>query len=168
MFLCTSCGSLCTSAWPLLPFSYLSPIALSYHSAHIPRHCLLWLCKKPRAFFPRHRDKERKSESTCLWQCKGAWAPQCSGDSVVIGTKQIKCQPFKRWLRPEGQAKLIPLKNNQLPSCSLPQQLSWGFTLITLTDILEKAPVVAPRSKVKLLAEKYNILHVRGLYWKGI
>lgn len=75
-------------------------------------------------YFPQLRDKERKSGSSCLWQYQGERAQWCLGDSVVIGTKQIKCQPFKRWLAQEGQAKLIPLENNQLPVLSLPQQLS--------------------------------------------
>lgn len=57
-------------------------------------------------YFPRHRDKERKSECSYLWQYQGKRAQWCLGDSVVIGTKQIKCQPFKRWLgsRGSGQA----------------------------------------------------------------
>lgn len=89
--------------------SHICLPSLCLITAHIPQHCLLWLCKMPGAFFPRHRDKERKSEPSYLWQYQGEQALRCLGDSVVIGTKQIKCQPFKRWLgsRGSGQANSL-------------------------------------------------------------
>lgn len=70
------CVCVCLSAWPPLPFPYLSPIAVCYHSlAHTSPLPPVIVSKPWSSFFfsflPRHRDKERKSESSCLWQCRG-------------------------------------------------------------------------------------------------
>jgi len=112
---------MCMKAWPPLPFPYLSPIALSYHSTHYPSTASCDCVKSLGLYFPRHRDKERKSESRCLWQYQGERAQWCLGDSVVIGTKQIKCQPFKIWLgsRGSGQANSFRKQSTAIPFLSL-------------------------------------------------
>lgn len=137
--------------------SHICLPSLCLITAHIPQHCLLWLCKMPGAFFPRHRDKERKSEPSYLWQYQGEQALRCLGDSVVIGTKQIKCQPFKRWLgsRGSGQANSLGKQSAAIlfsPSAAVLTFFAW----ITWMDILKNSPVVAPRSRVRLQADIYN------------
>lgn len=93
----------CVTAALPISVSHRSVLSQHTHTSALPPVIVL---KAWGFFFPRHKDKERKSESRCMWQYQGEWVLRCLGDSVVIGTKQIKCQPLKRWLgsRGSGQA----------------------------------------------------------------
>lgn len=85
----------------------------------------------------------------------------CLGDSVVIGTKQIKCQPFKRWLgsRGSGQANSFEKQSTAISFSSS----AAGAVFLTLMDILGNSLLVSIRSRFKFPVEIYKILHVKRL-----
>lgn len=81
---------------------------------------------------------------------------QRSGDSVVIGTKQIKCQPFKRWLGSRGSGPANSFgKQSAAILFSPPVTVLAVFASITLNDILKNFKVIAPRLKVTLQEETH-------------
>lgn len=87
----------------------------------------------------------------------------CERDSVVIGTKQIKCQPFKRWLSSRGSVQANSFGKQSAAILFSPTTAVLTFAAwITLMDSLESSPVVAPRSKVRLQVDIYNKLNVKG------
>lgn len=88
-------------------------------------------------------------------------ALQCLGDSVVTGTKQIKCQPFKRWLGSRGSGRVNSFGKQSTAILFSPSAAV--STFLMLMDILKDSRGVAHRSGVTLLVEIYNILDVRGI-----
>lgn len=141
------------------------PISVSHHLVlSQPTYCSIASCdcvKSLGLYFLCHKDNERKSESSCLRQYQGERAQWCLGDSVVIGTKQIKCQPFKRWLgsRGSGQANSFEKQSTAISFSSSAAVEAF----LTLMDILGNSLVAPERSGVILPLEIYKVLHVRRL-----
>lgn len=134
----------CVSAW--LPSPYLSPIARLI-TAHIPQHCLLWLCEKLFFSAPPRSGRGKVSPVICdntrasgrASERAGEQAGCGAGQTLLLqGLKQIKCQPLKRWLHSRRSGPLIPLENNWLPHCAPHSEDGLAFFQQKLSDIMHQ------------------------------
>lgn len=108
-------------------------------------------------FFPGHREKQRKSEPSYLWQYQGERALRCLGDSVVIGTKQIKCQLFKRWLGSRGSGQANSFGKQSAAILFSPSEAVLTFFCLDNSDgDFGNSLVLARRSRARLQADIYN------------